>query len=126
MLLSADRITITNLTPEITIVAPEGEFRTLHADNQGYRTSSGGTVKTRWDGTRLLVETKGERGALKEAWTVSAEPRRLTVVLGLERPNGGTVKINRVFEPPAADVKAPEATSPPGTEPAAPQATPKS
>jgi hypothetical protein len=121
MLFEADRITITNLTPEITIVAPEGELRTLHADDNGYRNSSGGTVKTRWDGTRLLVETKGERGGMKEAWTVSAEPRRLTVLLEVQRPFGGTVKIKRVFDPLLANTDAPSATSPTVTQPDAPK-----
>ena len=117
MLFQADRITVTNLTPEITIVAPEGERRTLHADDKGYRDSSGGTVKTRWDGARLLIETRGERGGMKEAWTVSRAPRRLTVLLEVERPFGGTVKIMRVFDPlqpdgggssPAATPEAPK------------------
>ncbi len=101
MLLSADRITITNLTPEITIVAPEGELRTLHADGKSFRNSSGGTVKTRWAGARLLVETKGEHGGMKETWSVTAEPRRLTVLLELQRPFGSTVTVKRVFDRPA-------------------------
>jgi hypothetical protein len=125
MLFSADRITITNLTPEITIMAPEGELRTLHADNQGYQTSGGATVKTRWDGTRLLVETKRERGGLKEAWTVSTEPqRRLTVVLDVDRPFGSSVKIKRVFDPPAAEGQGQDTTSPASAAPT-PQDTPK-
>ena len=120
MLFSADRITITNLTPEITIVAPEGDLRTLHADNQGYQTSGGATVKTRWDGTRLLVETKRERGGMKEAWAVSTEPpRRLTVLVELERPSGGSVRIKRVFDPRASDT--PAATTPATTQPDAPK-----
>jgi hypothetical protein len=112
MLFEADRITITNLTPEITIVAPEGELRTLHADDKGYRNSSGGMVKTRWDDARLLVETKGERGGTKEAWTVSAAPRRLSVVLEVQRPFGAKVTIKRVFDPLQPDSVESKAASP--------------
>jgi hypothetical protein len=120
MLFGADRIAITNLTPEITIVAPEGELRTLHADGKGYKTSSGATVKTRWDGARLLVETKGDRGEMKEAWAVSSEPRQLTVLLEVDRPFGGTVRIRRVFDPLVAERQAPPASAPATTEPDAP------
>jgi hypothetical protein len=119
MRFTADKITITNLTPEITIVGPDGTLRTLHADNQGYQDSSGGTVKTRWDGTRLLIETKGDRGGMKEAWTVSATPRRLTVVMDVQRLSGGSVTIKRVFDPFQADTDASSIASPTATQPAA-------
>lgn len=112
MVLEAQRITITNLTPEITMVTPEGGLRTLHADGKGYRTSSGGTVKTRWKGVELMVETKGDGGSVKESWSVSAPPLRLTVLLELQRPFGGTVKILRVFDPRPPDGGEPEVSRP--------------
>ncbi len=124
MLFSSDRITVTNLTPEITIVAPEGDMRTLHADNQGYQTSNGGTVKTRWDGARLLVETKGQRGEVKETWAVSTEPRRLTVQVEIDRPPGGSVKVKRVFDPRAAEGTAADPAAPPAAAPAGAQPPP--
>ena len=58
-------------------------------------------MKTRWKGDRLMVETKTERGEMKETWSVSPETGRLTVRLELE-PGGGRmpkVEVARVYDP---------------------------
>jgi len=95
-----EELTVTNLTPEITMVDPEGEIRRLHADNKGYKDSSGLEVKTRWEGARLVVETKTGRGLVKETWSVDDDPRRLTVLVRMDNPSGGAaVSVRRVFDP---------------------------
>jgi hypothetical protein len=92
-------VTVTNLTPEITMIDPDGAIRRLHADNKGYKDSSGFEVKTRWDEAALVVETKTGRGSIKETWTVTDDPRRLTVLIRMDRPSGSPVTVKRVFDP---------------------------
>ena len=105
MLFTASRITVTNLTPTVTILDPEGgQVRQLHADDKTSREENGNEVKAKWDGSRLVVETKTPRGSVKETWTVSAEPRRLTVRLDVKRSFGGEVTVKRVFDAAPNDV----------------------
>ena len=111
MLFSASKITVTNLTPEVTILDPDGGIRRLNADDKSHQDPNGAEVKTRWDESRLVVETKTERSHLKETWSVTSEPRRLEVLLEVSRPfGGGTVKIKRVFD--AVDPNAPKTDAP--------------
>jgi len=117
MLFTATQLTVTNLEPEVTILDPEGGMRRLHADDKSYQDANGADVKARWDESRLVVETKTERGKVKETWVVAAEPRRLEVLLEIERPFGSAVKIRRVFDP--VDPNAPKAEGP--KPPAQPQ-----
>jgi hypothetical protein len=98
MMLTATQITVTNIDPEVTILDPDGQIRRFHADDKGYKDDAGNEVKAKWDGDRLVVETKGERGSTKETWTVGADPRRLTVLLEIKRPYSGTVSVKRVFD----------------------------
>jgi hypothetical protein len=105
--LTATELTVTNVEPEVSIVEPEGVVRNLHPDGKKYETSSGGEVKTRWDGDRLQVETKSERGQVKEIWSVSPETRRLTVELQIQRGGMAPVGVKRVFDPAKTDVDAP-------------------
>jgi len=106
MLFTASRITVTNLTPTVTILDPEGEVRQLHADDNASREENGNEVKAKWDGSRLVVETKTPRGSVKETWTVSTEPRRLTVRLDIKRSFGGEVTVKRVFDAVSGDTPA--------------------
>jgi len=100
MLFRAQQFTVTNLTPDVTMLEPGGPVRTLHADGKSYDLDDGTTqVKTKWDEAKLVVETKTERGHIKETWTVGNDPKRLTVLLEVDRPWGGTAKIKRVFDP---------------------------
>lgn len=109
MLFTATRITVTNLTPEVTVLGPEGEMRHLQADGASHKDSNGTEVKTSWDESRLVVETKTDRGSVKETWSVSEDPRRLTVLLDIRRSYGGEVKVKRVFDPAASDAAPPAA-----------------
>ncbi len=106
MLFSASQITVTNIEPEVTMLDPEGEVRQLHPDDKAYKDDSGSEVKAKWDATRLVVETKTQRGGTKETWTVGADPRRLTVLLEIKSSFGGAVTVKRVFDPVATNVPA--------------------
>jgi len=105
--LTATELTVTNVEPEISIVEPEGLVRNLHPDGKKYATSSGGEVKTRWDGDRLQVETKSERGQVKETWSVSPATGRLTVELQIQRGGMAPVSVKRVFDLAKTDVPKP-------------------
>jgi hypothetical protein len=95
------QVTITNLTPEITMIDPEGGIRKINADNKTYKDDSGTEVKAHWEDKGLVVETKTARGGqVKEIWSVADEPRRLTVLVKVARPFGGDeVTVKRVFDP---------------------------
>ncbi len=98
---SARELTITHLEPAVAMVEPDGLVRTLQPDGEKYQNEHGdGEVKTRWKGDTLVVETKTDRGKMKESWSVSPEAGRLVVVLEIE-PGGGRmpeVKVNRVYD----------------------------
>jgi hypothetical protein len=96
--LSATELTITNVQPEVAIVEPEGLVRNLHPDGRKYKTSSGGEVKTHWDGDRLVVETKSDRGEVKETWSVSPETKRLTLELQIQHGGMSPVSVRRIFD----------------------------
>lgn len=115
-LFAAPQITITNLTPEVTMLEPDGAIRRLHADEKAYKDEAGREVKARWDEGRLVVDTKGERGHVRETWSVASDPRRLELLLEVERPYGSAVKIRRVYDP--VDRSAPRREAP--AEPAQP------
>jgi hypothetical protein len=105
--LTASELTVTNIEPDVSIVEPEGLVRNLHPDGKKYETSSGGEVKTRWDDERLMVETKSERGQVKETWSVSSEPRRLNLELQIQRGGLASVSVKRVFDPVETDTPKP-------------------
>jgi len=93
-----DQITVTNIQPEITMIDHDGEIRRLHADEKAYKDSNGSEVKTLWEGAFLVVETKTGRGTVRETWSVAESPRRLTVLVKMERPFGGEISVKRVFD----------------------------
>jgi hypothetical protein len=101
--LTANELTITNVEPEVSIVEPEGMVRNLHPDGKKYDTSAGGEVKARWEDDRLLVETKSDRGKVKETWAVSKETKQLTLTLDIDTSWGGSVSVKRVFDPAPVD-----------------------
>ncbi len=106
-----DQLTVTNLEPEITMIDAEGGIRRLHADGRSYKDSNGFEVKTRWEESALVVETKTGRERTRETWSVADAPRRLTVVVKADRPFGGEVTVRRVFD--ATTVEAARKPEPP-------------
>jgi hypothetical protein len=107
ILFTASRITVTNLVPEVTMLEPDGEVRRLHPDGAAYKDEAGDEIKTKWDASRLVVETESRGGSMKETWSVADDPRRLTVLVEVKRSYGGEVKVRRVFDPVASDAPAP-------------------
>jgi hypothetical protein len=99
---SAEELTITHISPAVAMVEPDGLVRTLQPDGENYQVEHGeGEVKTNWKGDRLAVETKTERGKMKETWSVDLETGRLVVKLEVE-PGGGRmpkIEVQRVYEP---------------------------
>lgn len=98
---SARELTITHIAPAVAIVEPDGLVRTLQPDGETYQAQHGeGEVKTRWKDDRLVVETKTERGKVKETWSVFPETGRLTVHLELEIGGGRMpkVEVDRVYD----------------------------
>ena len=94
-------LTITQTTDEITVIEEGGRFRALHPDGKEYKGTGGEKIVTRWDGTRLVVETKGERGPkLVETFEGAAE--ELVAVARVEGGRGEPVSVRRVYrrEPP--------------------------
>jgi hypothetical protein len=113
LLFTAPQITITNLTPEVTILQPDGGIRRLQADDKAHKDETGTEVKARWDESRLVVDTKSERGHLKETWTATGDPKRLEVLTEVERPFGDTVKIKRVYDAVGPNAPTQEPPAPP-------------
>ena len=91
------RLTVTNLTPEITILEPDGAVRRLRADATPHRARSGAEMTAHWDGGRLVVETRTPRGRVVESWSASPEPRRLEVLLQVAQGSGQATAVRRVF-----------------------------
>ncbi len=103
--LSASELTVSAVAPDVAMVAQPGGFeRTLRPDGGQHETEAGGEVKAHWDKARLVVQTKAERGEVKETWTVSGDGR-LTIEMKVDRPSGPSVRVRRVFvragQPPA-------------------------
>src|SRR5262245_4988001 len=55
-------LTITQTPQEITILEEDGRLRALHPDHKEYKGTGGEKIETRWDGARLVVETRSEHG----------------------------------------------------------------
>ncbi|HET9315130.1 MAG TPA: hypothetical protein VFQ51_06045 [Vicinamibacteria bacterium] len=90
-------LTITQTAAEITIIEEDGRFRALHPDRKEYRGTAGEKIETRWDGARLVVETRGERGP-KLVETFEGGPEELVTVVRIEGGRGGEpVSVRRVY-----------------------------
>jgi hypothetical protein len=105
-------LTITVTPTEITILEEEGRFRALHPDRKEYKGTGGEKIETRWEGARLVVETKGERGGkLVETFTLEGE--ELVSELRLAAGRGEPLTVRRVYRraaqetPPAASARGP-------------------
>lgn len=94
-------LAITQSAAEIAIVEEEGRFRALHPDGKEYKGTGGEKVETRWEGSRLVVETKGERGP-KLVETFEPSGNDLVIVARLEGGRGQPVSVRRVYVRSAA------------------------
>ncbi len=94
-------LAITPTESEVVILEKDGRLRTLHTDGNKYKAEGGAAeVQTRWDGTKLVVETRSERGPrITETFDVAPDPARLTVTLKIDGSRGPTVTVKRVYDP---------------------------
>jgi hypothetical protein len=89
-------LTITQTPQEITILEEDGRLRALHPDHKEYKGTGGEKIETRWDGARLVVETRSEHGPrLVETFEGGAE--ELVAVARLEGGRGEPVSVRRVY-----------------------------
>jgi hypothetical protein len=67
---------ITPTQNEIVILETDGRLRTLHPDGKTYKSEAGASeTKTRWDGGRLVVETRAGSGQkVVETFVVLSAP----------------------------------------------------
>ncbi len=102
-IVAATDVTVTGIEPDVVITLPEDVKRTLHPDGKKYDAANGGEEKTQWKDARLVVDTKTERGEVKETWSVSPQTKQLTINLEIHRASGPSVSVKRVFDPVAAE-----------------------
>ncbi len=116
----ANELTITPTETEVVILEKDGRMRILHPDGKGHKSEGGETeVKARWEGVRLVVETKSERGPrVSETYEVTPDRAKMTLTLRLEGGSMPAISLKRVYEPPeareaaTAPMKAPERKPP--------------
>lgn len=94
-------LAITPTESEVVILEKDGRLRTLHPDGNKYKSEGGAAeVQSRWDGAKLVVETKNEKGPrITETFEAAPDPARLTVTLKLDGSRGPTVTVKRVYDP---------------------------
>jgi len=93
-------MTVTHTPGEIVVMEEDGRLRTLHPDGKAYKAEGGSVeVKTRWDGVRLLVETRSRRGSkISESWSLDAASGKLTITKSIEMPNQSPVTFRSVYD----------------------------
>jgi hypothetical protein len=113
---------VTQIEPDVVVVEPEAQIRTLHPDGHKYKSETDGTeVQARWEKGQLLVETTTPRGSkVTETWSVSPDKRRLIVTRKIESQWMSGVTVKTVYDsgtaeaaPAAAPASATPAANPP-------------
>jgi hypothetical protein len=91
---------VTQTPSEITVLEEDGRLRALHPDGKGYKAEGGASeVKTRWEGAKLVVESRDERGArVTETFSTSADRKQLEVILKLEPARLPAITVRRVYD----------------------------
>jgi hypothetical protein len=89
-------LTITQTADEVSIIEEDGRFRALHPDRKEYKGTGGEKIETRWEGSRLVVETRAERGP-KLVETFEGGPEELVAVARIEGGRGEPVSVRRVY-----------------------------
>jgi hypothetical protein len=96
----ADELTVTQSGSELVFDETFGRRRSLHPDGRKYKTENGtAEVKCAWKLSRLVVETKSDRGRkLVESWELSANRSRLIVEAKIEGRILPPLLLKRVYE----------------------------
>lgn len=112
--LPPERLTIAVTPATVTLTPDRGAARTVQPGKRDDAISVGpvtATTNASWDGTRLVVVYRADAArTIRYTYTVSPQPRQLTVDVEFAERGGGD-KVRRVYEPAPADAPAP----PPGT-----------
>lgn len=104
---------VTYTDPKLAIVARDGRVRTLYADKRKIKTANGNAeTQARWDGDRLVVETKFGSIKVVEGYVVTGG--QLVVTARMDAPGGGRgdgpkpPELRRVYDRVSEDRPGPE------------------
>jgi hypothetical protein len=95
---------VTYHEPKLTIVADDGRIRTLYADKHKVKTANGNAeVEARWDGNRLVAETKFGSIKVLETYAVAESGDQLVTTAKMDVPGGGrggrpNLELRRVYD----------------------------
>ena len=105
-MLIPDRLTIATDKDTIVVTDGDGVSQKLTANGKPIPSSAGAIkveTKAKWEGATLVVERKFDAGVkMTERYTMTAEPRRLTIAAKLENSklrNDRTRTFQRVYDP---------------------------
>lgn len=96
-------LTITQTEGEIAVMPKDGPLEILHPDGKKHKNDTGSSeVKTSWDKSRLVVETKRERGP-KVTETFSLSPDRKQLLVQVRFEGRADVTVKRVYDAETAE-----------------------
>jgi hypothetical protein len=107
---AANELLITPTATEVVMMEKDGRMRVFHPDGKSRKSESGESeVKARWDAnpTRLVVETKTERGLrVTETYEATPDKTKMTLVLRLEGGPMPAFSLKRVYDPAESNAPA--------------------
>jgi hypothetical protein len=81
---------MTYTDPKLAIVARDGRIRTLYADKRKVKTANGNAeTQARWDGGRLIVETRFGSIKVVEGYALAENGDQLIVTARMDAPGAG-------------------------------------
>jgi hypothetical protein len=101
-------LTVDQDDKQVTVTDDSGQVKNLYPDGKKHKEkdSSGqsNTVKTHWDGNRLVAESKLHSGKLTETYDLSGDGKRLTFTQQLDSSQlGQPLIIRRVYDSAASN-----------------------
>jgi len=100
---AANELLITPTATEVVMMEKDGRMRVFHPDGKSHKSESGESeVKAHWDAnpTRLVVETKTERGLrVTETYEPAPDKTKMTLLLRLEGGPMPAFSLKRVYDP---------------------------
>lgn len=90
--------------PKLAMAATDGRTRTLYADKRKVRTANGNAeLEARWDGDRLIAETKFGSIKVVETYAVAENGDQLVVTVKMDAPGPGrggrpNAELRRVYD----------------------------
>ncbi|HEV2425295.1 MAG TPA: hypothetical protein VGZ29_10755 [Terriglobia bacterium] len=87
---------------KITITDDNGGVTNLYPDGKKHKekdsTGQSNTIKTHWDGDRLVSESKLHSGKLTQTYALSPDGKQLDVLSTLDAGRNGSLAIRRVYD----------------------------